>query len=169
MVKSDGADRKKTRKVAVALPAMETAPERWLRTIRLSGFAFTILALIVLSLVVLAPSLRTLVDQRQQIAELEQAVKDKEASVADLEGEVDRWSDPAYIEAQARSRIYYVYPGEYTYLVINPDESESDTTTADGAPISDEIQTTKVDWLQSLLSSVVTSGVTDATPEELDE
>lgn len=169
MVKSDGPDRKKTRKVAVALPAMETAPERWLRTIRLSGFAFTILALIVLSLVVLAPSLRTLVDQQQQISALKKANEEKQAAVDDLTDQVARWDDPAYIEAQARSRIYYVYPGEYTYLVINADKSDGEAATVDGAPISDEIQTTKVDWLQSLLSSVVTSGVTDATPEELDK
>jgi cell division protein FtsB len=157
----------KTRKVAVALPSMESAADSWMRNIRLSGFAVIILGLIVLSIVVLAPSLRTLVDQRQQIAALEAEVAQQQGDVTDLENELDRWSDPAYIEAQARERIYYVYPGEFSYLVIDP--GDADSTTDDGAPISDEIQTTQVDWMSSLMSSVLTAGLTDATPEQLTE
>jgi hypothetical protein len=40
-------------------------------------------------------------------------------------------------------------------------------TTPDGLPISAQIQTTQVDWLGTLLSSVYTAGLTDATPTEL--
>jgi cell division protein FtsB len=164
------ATRQRTRKVAVALPSMESAPENWLRNIRLSGFAFLVLSVIVLGIVVLAPGLRTYFEQRQQIAALEAQVTAAQTEVDDLTGEVARWSDPAYIEAQARERIYYVYPGEFSYLVIGaPADDETATTTANGAPISDQIQTTQVNWVQSLMSSVVTAGLTDATPSELSE
>ena len=40
--------------------------------------------------------------------------------------------------------------------------------TQDGLPISDEIQTTQVDWTSTLLSSIFTAGLTDAPPVELE-
>ena len=158
------ARRQRPQKVAVSLPPMESAPEHWLRHIRLSGFAVTILSLIILTIVVLAPSLRTLVEQQNQIAELTQAVEDKKNQVNELESDIARWDDPAYIEAQARDRLVYVYPGDYTYLVIDDGKT---ITTDDGAPISDDIQTTEVDWVRGLLGSLVTAGTTTEPAENL--
>ena len=158
------ARRQRPQKVAVSLPAMESAPEHWLRHIRISGFAVTILSLIVLSIVVLAPSLRTLVAQQHEIALLNKTVAEKRQAVEDLENDVARWDDPAYIEAQARGRLHYVFPGDISYDVIDDGKTP---TTEDGAPISDTIQTTKVDWLQTLVSSVMTAGLTDATVDDL--
>jgi len=154
-----------TRKIPVALPQMETAPEHWLRNLRLSGFAFTVLGLIVLSVIVLAPSLRILIEQQQQIIQLRAAVEDKENEVDDLEENVARWDDPAYIESQARDRLNYMYPRDYTYLVIDDGKT---VTTDDGAPISSEIQETKVDWMNSMLTSLFTAGLTDAEASELE-
>jgi cell division protein FtsB len=164
MARARGNVREKTVKVPVAMPE-ESRPAAWLRNFRLSGFALSLLLLIVAALVVLAPSLKTLVEQRQQIAELQTQVDDAKGAVTDLRGEVDRWKDPAYIEAQARNRLYYVFPGDISYLVIG---EGSGPKTADGQPISDKIQTTKVDWMRSLLSSVYTAGLTQATPGQLD-
>jgi len=144
---------------------MESPAEHWLRNIRLSGFAFTVLSLIVLSVIVLAPSLRILIEQQQQIAELRAAVDEKEQSVEDLKDDVARWDDPAYIVSQARDRLVYVYPGDLTYLVI---DDGATVTTDDGQPISDEIQTTRVDWMHTMLSSLFTAGLTDATVDELE-
>jgi len=143
---------------------METAPEHWLRNLRLSGFAFTVLGLIVLSVVVLAPSLRILVEQQQQIAQLRTAVENEKNRVDELDENVARWEDPAYIESQARDRLNYVYPRDYTYLVIDDGET---VQTDDGAPISGEIQETRVDWMNSMLTSLFTAGLTDATATEL--
>ncbi len=153
-----------TRQVPVVLPREESAPERWLRTIRLSGFTVLMLALLVLAMIVLAPNLRILIEQRQQIAALEQEVATAGESVQELTGDVARWEDPAYIESQARERLFYVYPGDVSYLVIG---KTGGATTSDGQPISDEIQTTQVDWLRSMLASVYTAGLTDAQPQDL--
>jgi len=160
------ARRQRPQKVAVSLPVMETAPEHWLRHIRISGFAVTILSLIVLSIVVLAPSLRTLVAQQHEIAQLNQTVAEQRQAVKDLESDVARWDDPAYVEAQARGRLHYVFPGDVSYDVIDDGKTP---TTKDGAPISNTIQTTRVDWLHSLVSSIVTAGLTDATAADLDK
>jgi len=153
-----------TRKVAVALGREETAPERWLRTIRMSGFTLMMLGLLILGVIVLAPNLRILIEQRQQIAALEQKVADTESSVNELTENVARWSDPAYIESQARERLFYVFPGDVSYLVVGEAEQQ---TTADGLPISDQIQTTQIDWVHSLVSSVFTAALTDAPADEL--
>lgn len=136
----------------------------WLRSFRLSGFALTILLLLVAALVVLAPRFKTLVEQRQQIAQLEQEVGQAQDQLDDLDDEVARWSDPAYVESQARDRLYYVYPGDISYLVIGDVDAQE---TADELPISDTIQATRVDWMSALLSSIYTAGLTEATPEQL--
>jgi cell division protein FtsB len=148
---------------AVTLPE-ETAPEHWLRNIRFSGFTVLMLGLLVLAVIVLAPNLRILIEQQQQIAQLKQGVAEAQQSVDDLTKDVARWSDPAYIESQARERLYYVFPGDISYLVIG---DGSQVTTSDGQPISSSIQTTKVDWVHTLLSSIYTAGLTDAPPSQL--
>ncbi|MET0303985.1 MAG: septum formation initiator family protein [Microbacteriaceae bacterium] len=158
------ARRQKTVRVPVAMES-ESRPAAWLRNFRLSGFALSALLLIVCALVVLAPSLKTYVEQRQQIAELQARVDAAQESVDELDGEIARWSDKAYIESQARERFYYVFPGDVNYLTKG---GEDEVVTSDGQPISDEIQTTEVDWVRSMMSSIYTAGLTDAPPEELD-
>jgi cell division protein FtsB len=161
MAKQGG--RPRTERVAVRLPG-EAPFARWLRSIRLSGFAIIALGLIVGCVVVLAPSLRVYIGQRQQIAQLQAQVADAKKSLSSLKDQKARWSDPNYIEAQARSRLNYVFPGEYSYLVINDQPAAS---TSNGQPISDKLQTTQVDWVKSMLSSVFTAGLTDETPDQL--
>lgn len=143
----------------------ESRPAAWLRDFRLSGFALSALLLIVAALVVLAPGLKTFVEQRQQIALMQREVDAAQQEVDELNDQVARWGDTAYIEAQARDRLYYVFPGDISYLVIGSgDAPESET-----APeISDEIQATEVDWLRALTGSAYTAGLTDETPEQLD-
>lgn len=156
--------RGETRQQPVALDREETAPEYWLRTIRLSGFTVLMLVLVVLAVIVLAPNLRILIEQRQTIAALEASVAETKQSVEELTEDVARWEDPAYIESQARERLYYVYPGDVSYLVLGAND---ETTTENGLPISTEIQTTQIDWMHGLLSSIVTSGLTQDVPADL--
>nr|BFF14824.1 hypothetical protein GCM10025699_61270 [Microbacterium flavescens] len=154
----------KNRRVPVSLPSTESSATGWLRSIRFSGFSLLMLVILVLFVVILAPSLRTLVQQQQQIAAIQDEVERQKTDVADLQGDVARWSDPAYIEAQARDRLLYVYPGEYSYLVMGDSAESSD---APQAPISDELQTPQVDWIAAMTSSVLDAGLSDAPATEL--
>jgi cell division protein FtsB len=156
--------RRATTKVAARLP-QESAPEHWLRNIRFSGFSLLMLGLLILAVIVLAPNLRVFIEQRQQIAALEATVGQAQESVDELSDDVARWDDPAYIESQARERLFYILPGDISYLVTGDEEV---TTTGDGLPISSTIQTTQVDWVRSLLSSIYAAGLTDAPPEQLE-
>jgi cell division protein FtsB len=155
--------RQRAEQVAVAMPG-PAASANWLRGIRLSGFTIMTLAIIVLFIVVLAPSLRIFVDQRQEIAALEAQVAAANDELENLEDERARWEDPNYVETQARERLYYVKPGEFSYLVI---DDGATVTTPSGVPISDELQTTEVDWVKTMLSSVLTAGLTEAAPDEI--
>lgn len=155
--------RQKTERVAVRLPE-QSARAGWLRSIRLSGFTIATLTVLVLTVVVLAPSLRIFVQQQQQLAQLRADVQAQKDGVKDLQNQRARWDDPSYIEAQARERLNYVYPGEFSYLVIDDGKTVS---TSDGQPISTQVETTQVDWVRMLLSSVLTAGLTDDKPGEI--
>nr|WP_220479994.1 septum formation initiator family protein [Curtobacterium pusillum] len=151
------------------MPEGGASEQPWYRSIRFSGFSLLMLAIIVLFVVVLAPSLRTLIQQQEQIAEQQREVASQKADVAQKKKDVARWDDPAYIEAQARDRLLYVYPGEESYLVMGAEDSKGDSTptTDSGTPVSSTVQTPKVDWVQAMLSSVLTSGLTEQTTQEL--
>jgi cell division protein FtsB len=142
-----------------------SAPERWLSNIRLSSFTVMMLALVVLGVVVLAPSLKLLIQQRSQIAGLEKSVSEQRHQVSSLKGQIARWDDPAYIEAQARSRLLFVFPGDYSYLVI-PDATNGLAQAT--APISKHIQATRIDWVQSLASSILRAGLSTASESQLE-
>jgi cell division protein FtsB len=162
------AERRKRRPVKVRVPvAMPdgSAPERWLSNIRLSSFTIMILGLVVLGVIVLAPQLKLLIQQRAQIANLEKSVEAQKHDVSTLKGQVARWNDPAYIEAQARNRLLFVFPGEYSYLVIPESGNLLGTSSA---PISKHIQTTKIDWVQALTSSILKSGLSTQTKSQLE-
>jgi cell division protein FtsB len=154
-----------TRRIPVALPTREGGAGRWLRDLRLSGFTLTVLFLVVAALVVLAPSLRTIVEQQNRIAELQRENAAAQQDVDRLQSEVDRWSDPAFLRAQARDRLLYAFPGDITYLVIDDLPSGVDAT--DGLPISTEIQSAEVDWTRAVLGSVFDAGLSDPTPDQL--
>jgi cell division protein FtsB len=151
------------------MPDGSTSAQPWYRSIHFSGFSLLMLAIIVLFVVVLAPSLRTLIQQQEQIAQQQREVASQKADVTQKKKDVARWDDPAYIEAQARDRLLYVYPGEESYLVMGAEDRSAETTptTDSGTPVSTKVQTPKVDWVQAMLSSVLQSGLTDETAADL--
>ena len=129
----------------------------WVGGIRFSAFTAIMLGLVVLAAFVLVPTIGTYLDQRQQIAALEEAVQVTEQQVADLEAERERWSDPAYITAQARERLYYVTPGEVVYLIDNDLPAAERPQEQDA--VSDEVAETHTDWMSQLVRSVTGAGL----------
>ena len=109
---------------------------------------------------VLAPSLRVLAEQRQQIAALNAQLEQAEQDVLELEDQLARWSDRVYVETQARSRLMFVYPGDITYLVLDdlPENSGDDQQEVTG-----EVQVTQTDWRDALLASFLVAATTDVS------
>lgn len=115
------------------------------------------MGLVVLAAFVLVPTVGTYLGQRQQIAALERAVELSREEVADLERQRERWRDPAYITTQARERLYYVRPGEVVYLVDN--DLPPALLPQEQAPVSDEVEQTRTDWMTQLVRSVTEAGL----------
>jgi len=97
-----------------------------------------ILVLVLAALVVtLAIPLRAWLAQRSEIAALEADVAAAQERVTDLEAQLQDWEDPAFIVAQARSRLHFVFPGEVGYVVLGEDDRPvvaSDSEPTDAAP-----------------------------------
>ncbi|RXZ46866.1 septum formation initiator family protein [Agromyces fucosus] len=121
------------------------------------------MGVLVLAVVVLAPTIAAFAQQRQQIAELRAAVSAQEEEVQRLRAERERWNDDTFIVTQARERLYYVMPGEVSYLVIDDRTAaaKADAT----AEVSADVTESKGDWMTTLLDSVFTAGLApDAVP-----
>ncbi|TFD28320.1 FtsB family cell division protein [Cryobacterium cryoconiti] len=150
--------RKSADRAPVALPDTETPAARWLRGLRLSGFSLVMMGLLIMAVVILAPGIRTYVDQRQQIDRLTAAVEAQQGAVEELKSERERWNDRTYVTTQARDRLSYVLPGDVSFLVIN--DLALPVTGGAAAPVATPtIQTTNVDWLSSMFASVMTAGL----------
>ena len=72
--------------------------------------------------VTLAIPVRAWLSQRAEIAALESDVAAAKLRVADLQQQVEDWNDPAFVIAQARSRLHFVFPGEVGYVVLGSDD-----------------------------------------------
>ena len=150
--------RKRADRTPVALPDTETPAARWLRGLRLSGFSLVMMGLLIMAVVILAPGIRTFVDQRQQIDRLTAAVEAQQGAVEELKSERERWNDRTYVTTQARDRLSYVLPGDVSFLVIN--DLALPVAGGAAAPVATPtIQTTNVDWLSSMFASVMTAGL----------
>ncbi|MET0975669.1 MAG: septum formation initiator family protein [Leifsonia sp.] len=157
---SESASNRKPRRVPVAL-RRESAAGGWMRGLRFSGFSIIMMGLVVLAVVVLAPTAQAWVAQRQQIAALEQSVAAQKSTVDALTAERERWNDKTYITTQARERLAYVMPGEVSFLVINDIPAG---VAGEPAAVSSDVQATKTDWMQSLFASAMSAGLAPVAP-----
>ena len=69
---------------------------------------------------------------------------------AELREQLDRQTDPAYVERQARERLAYVLPGDRLVIVVDGEAVEGDAGTLDEAAAPAEPQP----WFQGLMESV---------------
>ena len=78
-----------------------------------------VLGLVVCALVVSsALPLREYLTQRGQIAAARATQAAAKARVAALELQLRQLQDPAYVKAQARTRLHFVLPGETAYVLL---------------------------------------------------
>ena len=140
-----------------------------LRGLNLNAQTITIAALFVAGIFVLAPQVQTWFEQRQAIADLKAQVQAEKDSLKEMQTLRNRWNDPAYVRAQARNRLFYVMPGEVSYIIMDADKvdtTDSAGTVGDAlnaknnyADITDSIGATKRDWMGSITESVIRAGV----------
>ena len=94
-----------------------------------------IVALVLLALVLsLALPVREYLQQRGRIADLTARTVATQSSIDSLTALRGRWQDPAFIAAQARSRLHMAFPGEIPFVVTGPDKAEAGANAADSFP-----------------------------------
>jgi cell division protein FtsB len=117
-----------------------------------------VLAVVLAALAIaLAGPLRQLISQRSQISSLRGDVNAQTEQLKNLQEQQKQWSDPAYVQKQARDRLHYVMPGEVPYVTLSPTPSPSASGGA-SKPVGDQ------PWYAQLWSSVQGADATPAAP-----
>jgi cell division protein FtsB len=124
----------------------------------LTGRAAVVLLVLGALIVSYAQSLRVWFDQHQQITALQQEIRDREKRVAELNDEIERWDDDAYVKAQARQRLGWVMPGEVGYRVIGADGKPVGAPPEPTTPTDPSAETQKPTWYTKLWGSVEGAG-----------
>jgi len=104
-----------------------------------------------------ASSLRAWLQQREEIAAAQADLVQTQARIDALEQAKLRWSDPDYVQAQARERFGWVLPGEVGYRVIDPDGDPLGAAAqlAAVSPVSDQAVE---DWYETVWQSIESAG-----------
>lgn len=133
---------------ALRLRAAEaTAPRS-----RLTGRAAVLVLVLAALLVSYASSMRAHLEQRSHINALEAGIASSATNIEALQREKRRWKDPAYVEAQARARFAFGYPGEIGYHVLDEDGRPLDAQSTLDPP--EEVGDGRPEWWESTLSSI---------------
>ena len=87
-------------------------------TVRISGRALVLLAIVGAIAVLGISPLRGYIDQRAQLAELRRQAATLEHQNAGLQHTIDELSDPTYLERLARECLGMVKPGETAFVIV---------------------------------------------------
>jgi len=96
-------------------------------------------------------------EQQAKIAELNREVAAARATLAEAQADMMRWTDRAYVEAQARERLMFVYPGDISYLVVN----DVDAKPAKSDEVLGSVQITEIDWVDAFVQSYAFASKTE--------
>lgn len=116
--------------------------------------------------VFLFPTVSGYIDQRREVTQLEQQIEAQQGDVADLEGDVKRWSNPDFIERTARDRLRFVRPGETAFTVLD-DTGEVLVEPLPGmASVTNEVHESRP-WYGEMWESVKTAneGLPETVPD----
>jgi Septum formation initiator len=104
--------------------------------------------------ITLFPALRSTLIQQGQINGLRDRIAQQRETVAALQQEQQRWTDPAYVEQQARERLKFVRVGEKSFTVI---DGEAAAGLIEGSQIVAPAKTltANVPWYGQLWQSMV--------------
>ncbi|EWS99728.1 septum formation initiator [Intrasporangium oryzae NRRL B-24470] len=104
--------------------------------------------------VTLVPTLRSLIEQRNQTTALQETVQSQRADVVSLERQAALWKDPAYIELQARQRLKFVRVGDRAYSVIDAQRPKDDGTSDPRPVVAAPMANDSSPWYGKLWQSI---------------
>jgi cell division protein FtsB len=116
----------------------------------LTGRAFVVLITLGVIVVTLALPVREWFAQRALLASIHDENAARAGRVEDLQKELARLKDRAYVTALIRDRLHYVLPGEVGYVVLDPNSAPA-AGSSQGVSAS---RTSSDPWYSTLWGSV---------------
>lgn len=120
-----------------------------------SGRAVALLAVLFIAALIMAQPLQLLLEQQSDISHAQQQLDQENERQQELETQLQRWDDPAFVQQQARERFNMVMPGEHKYLVIDDEEDKIADPDPGVAPLDEDVE---MGWADRLWGSVLSSG-----------
>lgn len=99
----------------------------------LTSRALILIAVFALLVLALSVPVRGWLSQRAEVTALRADIAASSERIAELQTELDRWSDPAFISTEARRRLHFVLPGEIGYVTISNDGRPAEAVLSDAA------------------------------------
>jgi cell division protein FtsB len=84
-----------------------------------TGRAIVLGTLVVLLLVLLASPLNRYFGSRSDLHAAAQQLQHDQKQLASLTTQYRQWSDPGFVQQQARERLQYAMPGDTVYIVVD--------------------------------------------------
>jgi cell division protein FtsB len=85
----------------------------------LTGRALVLGGIVVLLVVLLAAPIQRYLGSRSDLNAAGQQLRNDRSQLAQLTRQKALWSDPGYIQQQARTRLQYAMPGDTVYVVVD--------------------------------------------------
>src|SRR5690606_4775624 len=145
-------------------PRIEAAPARGSFAAVLSWRVLVLAAVIALAFALVWPSLRVFGEQQAEYEALQAERAEAQAEVDALEAELARWDDPNYVQAQARERLAYVFPGESPFRVLDPELARPAAEGSVDALAEGEDPTSEGPWYERLWSTMERDGAPPTAP-----
>jgi cell division protein FtsB len=114
-----------------------------------TGRAVLLGGLVLLLALTLAGPIRQYLAGRAELVRLAAEGRQLDQRAAELQRQLERQSDPAYAERQARARLTYVLPGDRLVIIGGDGAAEGDAGTLPAT-----VPTDPVPWYEGLLDSV---------------
>ena len=118
-----------------------------------TGRALVLGAIVVVLLVLLASPLHRYFASRNDVRHAAVQLHADQQQLAQLQQQQKLWSDPGYIQEQARQRLQYALPGDTVFVVVRPNQSS-------GLEAQQSVRVTvqQPTWNQKLWHSVQVAG-----------
>ena len=121
---------------------------------RSSNRLLSLIALVFIFTLTIAPPVKNYFTQRAQINALKSQLSADNSALQKAREELLLWRDPEYIKTQARERLHFVLPGERQYIVVEGENTDTQNGTTriasalvDGQP-----------WYARLIASISETG-----------
>lgn len=95
--------------------------------------ALILMAVFALLVLALSVPVRAWLSQRAEVAALRADIGASSERIAELQTELTRWSDPAFVSTEARRRLHFVLPGEIGYVTISADGRPAEAVLSEAA------------------------------------